>query len=293
MKPLKPYLTYQEQINLLRERGMQISNEDYAIRYLHNYNYFHLNPYFKILLDTNDKFKPTTNFEDVTSMLHLDIRFKEVLWLYLQRIELKFKTSIAHSLAKSHTSYAFYSPQIYQSSNYYHDELRILETIKKRDSKREVIFHHENNYGGLYPIWVIVDLFSFSQVSLFYKNLKQKYQRLISSENYPGLGNEHLESWIHAAVNFRNVIAHLDHINERTFNISTISVDFFQRNNIESETVFKQILLISRLLDEEGFSMLLNTIKFAVENLNNDLSCYGFPNNWNTILTDFRKEKLF
>lgn len=191
MKPLKPFQTYEEQIALLRNRGMLINNENYAIRYLQNYNYSHLNPYFKIFLNSNDQFMPDTSFENVIEILHLDIRFKELIWLFLQRIELKFKTSVAYSLGREYTSYGFYSSDLYQNTDSYFDELRVFEKIKKQNNKRELITHHKKHYGDLYPIWVIVDIFSFSQISLFYSKLKVKNQRLIAHENYPGLGNEH------------------------------------------------------------------------------------------------------
>ena len=84
---LKPFLTYEEQINNLVERkGMVISNRKYAFEKLEDISYFSLIDGYKNLFynPMTRRYKPGTTFEDIVALYEL--RFKILLtfsWLVI------------------------------------------------------------------------------------------------------------------------------------------------------------------------------------------------------------------
>ena len=64
----KPPLTVQEQIELLKTRGLQIPDEKRATRYLRNISYFHLSGYmYPFLADKKQHlYKPNSGFDTIT-----------------------------------------------------------------------------------------------------------------------------------------------------------------------------------------------------------------------------------
>lgn len=53
MKPLKPWLSFSEQLELLRERGLQVEDRAAALDYLKRLGYYRLSGYWYPLLRTN------------------------------------------------------------------------------------------------------------------------------------------------------------------------------------------------------------------------------------------------
>ena len=63
---LKPALTIDEQIILLKRRGMLFRNEATARDFLFNNNYYRLNIYFHIMMERGkNSFRDHTCFEDI------------------------------------------------------------------------------------------------------------------------------------------------------------------------------------------------------------------------------------
>lgn len=61
----KPHLSYQNQIDLLKSRGLIINTEDFAITKLKHISYFRLSAYFLPFQTVKDTFDPGTTFEQV------------------------------------------------------------------------------------------------------------------------------------------------------------------------------------------------------------------------------------
>ena len=66
---IKSWTSYQEQVEILKNRGMAINDESKAIKYLQNINYYRLSGYsyiFRYMDDNNNRrFRENTHFTDV------------------------------------------------------------------------------------------------------------------------------------------------------------------------------------------------------------------------------------
>lgn len=64
----KPFKSYDEQIALLRERGLIITDDVYARDVLKRMNYYRFSAY-SLTLRENDRFFPEVTLQDMTSMM--------------------------------------------------------------------------------------------------------------------------------------------------------------------------------------------------------------------------------
>lgn len=70
------------------------------------------------------------------------------------------------------------------------------------------VLHHHNDLNDIYPVWVIVEVLSFDQISMMYKNLLSTDRAAIAREFYGIPSRKYIENWTHCAVVARNIAAH-------------------------------------------------------------------------------------
>ena len=64
---VKPFKTYKEQIELLKSRGLIISNDTVAEAILRKMNYYRLSDY-SLTLRKDDRFYPDVSIEDIMAL---------------------------------------------------------------------------------------------------------------------------------------------------------------------------------------------------------------------------------
>ena len=69
-----------------------------------------------------------------------------------------------------------------------------IKQLNQELSRADELFigHHNNKYGGQFPIWVAVEVISFSPLSKLYSNLKNEDKRHIANE-YDGLPHVYIK----------------------------------------------------------------------------------------------------
>ena len=112
IKKAKPFLSFEDQVSLLADRGLIIDNQSQAIRFLSSNNYYRLNYYFhKYYLpqqkaaantkDTKDIFIPGTTFIEIQRIYENDQWLRQLISGLLKKIEIYFGTSLSHYLAQA------------------------------------------------------------------------------------------------------------------------------------------------------------------------------------------------
>jgi abortive infection bacteriophage resistance protein len=96
----KPPLSIDNQVLLLKERGLIVGDESQLKYYLRNISYYHLSVYFKFY-QSGDTFIEGITFEDVLRVYTFDNKLRFLLLELLERIEKSFKCRIAYELSVS------------------------------------------------------------------------------------------------------------------------------------------------------------------------------------------------
>ena len=98
----KEFRTLDEQIDILRNKGLIINDEESTKAILLRENYFFINGYRNILYTKDRKFINGTTFEELYSVFLFDRSFRNILFKNLLIIENNIKSIISYQLSKKY-----------------------------------------------------------------------------------------------------------------------------------------------------------------------------------------------
>ena len=88
--------TIKQQIEILRQRGCIIDDEEYARKCLTNINYYRLAYYFAPFLERKGKYRDGTTFEQIMKVYDFDRVLRRMLMTYLEEIEISMRAIISN-----------------------------------------------------------------------------------------------------------------------------------------------------------------------------------------------------
>ena len=88
--------TIKQQIDILRQRGCIINDEEYAEKCLTNINYYRLAYYFAPFLERKGKYKDGTTFEQIMKVYDFDRILRRMIMTYLEEIEISMRAIISN-----------------------------------------------------------------------------------------------------------------------------------------------------------------------------------------------------
>jgi len=205
----KPATTFDDQIKLLESRGMVFGNKETAKYYLSHLNYYRIGAYW-LHYETDHgshSFKHGTRFEDVVTLYVFDRELRLLVMDAIERIEVSVRTHLAYELALTYGPHAYLDKTLFKDKNY-DDCLEKLEEEINR-SKETFIEHYKTTYTSPAqpPIWAVVEVMSFGQLSFWYSNIKNRKDRK-KIANYYNIDDKVLASFLHHLSYVRNICAH-------------------------------------------------------------------------------------
>ena len=272
---LKEPKTFDEQIDLLKSRGLIIGDEDKAKFILNNINYYRFSAYLIHFKKEDETYKENITFEHIYNLYLFDKELRNILIDMLESIEISFRTYIG-----------YLNKQCFKKEKYFESFIKKLEDEKNNHKNKLFIKHHNEKYNGILPIWVAVEIMSFGTLSKLYSNMLPQDTAYIKRELCkvnPILVN----SWLHSLTHLRNVCAHYGRIYNTYF--PPIKVKKSDRNNvINDRQVFTYILAIKHLIADKNiwndYFIKLQALFYKYDNYV-ELEFLGFPENWVSILS--------
>ena len=128
-------------MEILKNRGLNINDENEAIDLLSKYNYFRLSGY-SLTLRKDDVFYPNVSFSNLIEIYECDMAMRKSVFYLLDDIEITLRTNVSYYFAKE------FGPLGYLEKNSFSDEksfLRFQEEYEKeieRNSKSEKFLEH-------------------------------------------------------------------------------------------------------------------------------------------------------
>lgn len=296
----KSFLTYQEQIEKLKNKKLNIENEEFAISVLKKLSYFNLiNGYKKPFKDKNDDYKSDVRFEDILSLYEFDDKLRRIFLKNILIVEIHMKSLISYHFCEVNggCQEEYLKIDNYNQQQKYQkqvDELisKLNDTLKD-SNKVNYIKHHEINHGNV-PLWVLVKVLSFGNISKLYSSQKDNIKSRIARE-IPILRENQIESILDILTRYRNVCAH----NERLYDfkylkkmVRTTNIHKYYKLNEKpyvNTNLFDVVIFLKYLLSEEDFNLFINDIGQAINELllatnqieqDKLLKYMGFPRNW-------------
>lgn len=291
MKPLKEPRNYSEQIAHLKNyHGLQIDDVDGATRILRSVNYYRLSAYGIGLKQVNNPevYRSGISLEHLYRLYTFDAQFRSILTAAIEYLEIDLRTKIAYHLALTYGAEGYRDPKHFtqktlkSGESVYDTTMRKLDDEIKRQGHLPCVKHHKQKYGGHFPIWAAVELFTFGMLSSLFSVMTTEDQKAIARE-YKSQPT-YLQSWILSLVEVRNRCAHYGCIYNMP--LSQAPKLHTEYKNYRSNRIFPLIITIKRMMgDIPEWRTFSSSLAALLEEYNEiNLEFIGFPRNWKEIL---------
>jgi abortive infection bacteriophage resistance protein len=217
----KPPISFQQQVNKLKTRGLQFNNEPNAILHLSNISYYRLRAYtypFQDNSDPNHPFNVPVTFDQIIDLYQFDRKLCQLIFNALEKIEIALRTQIIYQWAMVSGSHWQINPALYRDPVKFANQINSLQNEIDR-SHETFIEHYQDTYSSPSepPSWMSLEVSSFGLLSQIFNNLKKGNEKLAVAKHF-GLNDIGiLENWMHCFSNIRNVCAHHGRLWNRRF----------------------------------------------------------------------------
>ncbi len=295
---LKEPLSIEKQVERLKEHGMIGIEKEEAKKFLEVVSYYRFSGYalqYRISPENSDFRCGECSFQKIRKIYDFDSELRHILRKHVESVELYFRTRIScvFSLLKCVQSPhdQHYDRNNFYQKDYYDQVMENFDKQKKYYKDSLIAKHHQLKYGDKYPLWVMAEMISFSNLSKLYASMYYSDKEKIADSI--GTGREVLENHMHCLSVLRNKCAHAGRLYNTVYNPPVkLSKKFLRNNNnVSNSSLFAYILvLIKRLPDEKEK---LETIKEIEELIIKykevvDLRLIGFPDNYKEIFVNNR-----
>ena len=292
---LKKPLTYEEQLDKLIEHGLAIepNKREYYVDILKKVNYYRFTGYaLQFRIGENDSdFVAGTTFDHIYDIYLFDEELRNTLRKYLEIVEVYYRSQIAYNFSLAKCKNPPHN-QHYDENNYYNKKgfQEVMDTFQKEKNYYKdslIVKHHKNKYSGKMPLWVIVELMSFSNISKLYNSMYYSEKDVIASA--VGTGRSVLENNLHCLSVLRNKCAHAAKLYNTNYNPPASLPENLMRNNpdLKNNSLFAYILvLLRRLPSERNRKDLYDDIVALLEKNKGKVNQekMGFPSNYKSII---------
>lgn len=304
---IKSFKTLDEQIDILRDKGLVIDDVDYAKDILLRENYFFLSGYRQLFLKTprDRMFIPNTNFRELYAMFNFDRQIRNIIFKNLLIIENNLKSIFSYQLSKK---YGYREKNYLNPSNFTNvssKSKQVNDLIKKmkrqirvNGGQHSATMHYISNYGYI-PLWIVVKVLSFGIVSEMFTILKPEDQ--VDIAKIFNVSSEDLLVYLPILANYRNLCAHEDILYDHRTQRVIENNKYHEKLNIPKmdgeyiygkDDLFALIIILKYLLRPDEFKMLINEISYEIDSLEGKLNVIsidkvldriGFPKNYKEI----------
>lgn len=304
----KIFKNLDEQIDILKSRGLVVNDMAKTKEILFRENYFFVSGYRHIFMNpaTDNIFINGTTFEELYGMFVFDRSIRNISFKYLLIIENNIKSIISYQMSRK---YGFKEKDYLNPKNFTQDAIKFRQVkditakmrrqIRVNGSHHTATMHYLSNYGYI-PMWILVKVLSFGIVSELYTILK--YEDQLDIANFYNLDVETLSIYLSVLANFRNICAHEDILYDyktqkvipdtryhALLNIPMVNEEYQCGKN----DLFAIMIMLKQMLSEEEFHNFAYEIGYEIDLLDGKvnavplsriLHAIGFPDNWRDVI---------
>lgn len=242
VNPQKKFKSYDELVDILSARNLDVGERDQAIFYLGKYGYHRLAGYrypFREFLPTSEQDgNPTQRRSDmhvsgsrlssVIEFHDFDVRLRNVLSDGLESFEVSLRSAIAYTLASrdplAHLKVDCLDagrcateikngPGAGETAHAYFCSGVRRKTAKLKKEGEDFVVHHSQKYESELPVWAVVEYLDFGELEHLLRYMKDEDQRAVAQR----FGVRHPNPFrvvVKAMRELRNMVAH----GARTYN---------------------------------------------------------------------------
>lgn len=315
---MKEHKTFNQQLTILRNRGVVVPTNGKPKRFLEQENYYNvINGYKDLFLvkDSNnlpvepELYQAGTHFNELKALFLFDRELRILLLKYLLIFENSIKTTVAYEFSKKYprkNAYLDIANFVDNDPKKVLQQISILtKTIHDKVDRSGAIKHYIEEHGEV-PLWVLVNFLTMGNIANFYniltdstKNIIAKFYtgkyRTQNKDNTFRLSSADLSACLKVANLVRNICAHderLYNVNLRNVRISQIANHFGIRR-YDNKRFIVLILFLKIVLDKKDFQRLYKALRNLFNQYADEFKTVVFDDILNTMGIDLTElEKL-
>ena len=202
----KPALTFEDQLDLLRNRGLTVRDQERALRWLHSVSYYRLSAYCLPFKD-GETFRLGTDFNDIAGLYIFDRKLRLLVLDAIERVEVAIRTAVTYEIAHAYDPFGHTDPANFAPG---FDHMRFMAELQDEERRARETFasHFRQKYPEeqYLPVWMATELLSFGTISKLFQSLQPSIRQTIAASYI--VDAQSLGSWLHALTYVRNVCAH-------------------------------------------------------------------------------------
>lgn len=220
MNYTKPALTYQQQIALLRDRGLRITSQQEAGHWLERIGYYRLSAYFIPFKEHgNDKFRTDTTLQMVLDLYQFDARLRLLTMQAIDMIEVSVRAALTYKLGHSLGPFGYTNPTSFAAfvpssgrgkpaQGFDHSDFMSKLQRETSQSKEEFVAHYKRKYANepYLPIWMATELLTFGTISKMAAGVPKGTRKRLAAAY--GISQSQYVSWLRCLAYVRNICAH-------------------------------------------------------------------------------------
>ncbi len=276
---MKEYKTFNQQLTILRNRGLTVPTDGKPKRFLEQENYYNvINGYKDLFLQKTpsrkcvvpEQYIPNAHFNELKALFLFDRELRMLFLKYILIFENSFKTVVSHEFTKKYPK-----PNSYlEIKNYIGDDPKkvlrqisiLTKTIHDNVDKNGAIKHYIEEHGAV-PLWVLVNYLTIGNLAYLYdilldadKNTIAKYyldkcKKQYNKRSMFGFSSEDLGSALKIINLVRNKCAHDERLYNSNFgNVRVANIaKYYECSNYDNKRIVVAIFYLKVLLDKKYF----------------------------------------
>jgi len=212
---MKKATTVEEQIHLLKSRGVLIANDEEAKEILLNIGYYHLGFYFfpfersyPQICNRTHNMRENTKFSDAVALYYFDYDIRCLLMRHIERIEVAFRTYVIYALSNKYIRNPMWFVDKGVVSDNFSDTFNeaCYQSIRKN---QVIVHHHQSHTGDIYaPAWKTLEFMTLGNMLSLYCNLRSIQDKKTIAAKFGIARISIFENYMEVIRCVRNICAH-------------------------------------------------------------------------------------
>lgn len=287
MEYTKGPLSFDEQINHLKSKGLSFNDESEALHTLQNISYFRLKSYLKATKydRKTQTYKSDATFEQAYELYKFDSRLRNMIIAEMEKIEVSLRAHMACISVGNNGAFWFSDSGNFTNPQQHSEILNAMKSELDRSDDDTVLSFRKNYTNAFPPAWISLEVSSFGTLSRLYKLMSPGLVKRIIAKIY-GVSDSVFESWMHSLVYVRNICAHHSRLWNRELRIRPLfprkTAHPFLNVPCRNTRVYYVLCIIRYLLvtidPYTSFPSKLKSLLAEYPQVN--VTAMGFPSDW-------------
>lgn len=311
---IKGFKTHNQQLTILRNRGLIVPKTGTPKRILEKENYYNLiNGYKELFIlspatqTSLEQYRIGTHINELKALYEFDAELRIIFIKRIFRVENSIKSSIAYTFSQKYgydnylklENFDLNVPQkrkVFQIKDIIDLIKQIQGEIARNVSKHDSVKHYMTEHGYI-PLWVLVNVLTLGTIGKFFKLMKQPDRQTVGKSF--SINEFELNNMIGMLTLVRNKCAHDERLFDFTTKTQLMTNSVHGSLNIPlnsggqpingTHDLFAALICLKSLSAPLEFKKMVTEIKDAVDSLDKQLNVIsindvlkkmGFPSNW-------------